>query len=77
MLDSRKEKSKFRNKEKQSERWMQRFIDPFMFRVFTNKFQEEIDEPLPPVTPHHKSTTKQKSLTKTKIQGDESVAQQI
>jgi hypothetical protein len=31
------------------ERWMQRFIDRFMFCVATNS-QEEIDEPLPPVT---------------------------
>lgn len=67
MLGSRKEKSKFGNKQKQSERWMQRFIDPFMFRVLTNNFQEEIDEPLPPVTPPHKShNQKQKSLTKNK-----------
>jgi hypothetical protein len=50
-----------------SERWMQRFIDRFMFVLVSQQIsQEEIDEPLPPVTsPYH--THQPKTKTKNKI----------
>ena len=59
---------KWERERERSERWMQRFIDRFMFVLVSQQIsQEEIDEPLPPVTsPYHTHQPKTKTKTKTK-----------